>query len=364
MNAGMGDVVFAPLYEVLRRRGVRFEFFHKLTNIGLGGGRNERHVARLELDVQARVKRGREYEPLVDIGGLPCWPSQPDFSQLVDGARICNEAWDLESQWDGRRAGTRTLRVGADFDIVVLGVALGVVPHVARELLAENARWRKMVTRVRSVPTQVFQLWLRASAPELGWRGRHPVNVSGFVEPFDTWADMTHLVPRESWRSRPRSIAYFCNVLRDSPPPPGRVDREEAAQFVAARRREVEQNVRRFLEQDIAHLWPRAMTDSGHFDYGLLVDAEPTEGSRGLDGQYLAANVRPSDRYTQSLPGTSRYRISPLERTYDNLTIAGDWTASGLNMGCVEPAVMSGLLAAHAITGHPRLADIIGYDHP
>src|SRR5262249_2062731 len=30
MNAGMGDVVFAPIYEVLRRRGVRFEFFHRL----------------------------------------------------------------------------------------------------------------------------------------------------------------------------------------------------------------------------------------------------------------------------------------------------------------------------------------------
>ena len=26
----MGDVVFAPYYEVLRRRGVRFEFFHRV----------------------------------------------------------------------------------------------------------------------------------------------------------------------------------------------------------------------------------------------------------------------------------------------------------------------------------------------
>ena len=35
MNAGMGDVVFAPLYQVLKRRGVRFEFFHRLRNVGL-----------------------------------------------------------------------------------------------------------------------------------------------------------------------------------------------------------------------------------------------------------------------------------------------------------------------------------------
>ena len=35
MQAGMGDVVFAPLYQVLRRRGVRFQFFHRLDNVQL-----------------------------------------------------------------------------------------------------------------------------------------------------------------------------------------------------------------------------------------------------------------------------------------------------------------------------------------
>ena len=30
MAAGMGDVVFAPLYQALRRRGVGFEFFHRV----------------------------------------------------------------------------------------------------------------------------------------------------------------------------------------------------------------------------------------------------------------------------------------------------------------------------------------------
>jgi len=74
--------------------------------------------------------------------------------------------------------------------------------------------------------------------------------------------------------------------------------------------------------------------------------------------------VRPSDRYTQCLPGSTKHRISPLDRTYDNLTIAGDWTNCSLNMGCVEAAVMSGLLAAHALSGSPELADIVGYDHP
>jgi uncharacterized protein with NAD-binding domain and iron-sulfur cluster len=50
--------------------------------------------------------------------------------------------------------------------------------------------------------------------------------------------------------------------------------------------------------------------------------------------------------------------------TYDNLTVAGDWTYSGFQSGCVEGAVMSGLVAAHALSGTPSLKDIIAYDHP
>jgi predicted NAD/FAD-dependent oxidoreductase len=74
--------------------------------------------------------------------------------------------------------------------------------------------------------------------------------------------------------------------------------------------------------------------------------------------------VNPTDRYVLALPGTLKYRISPLDNTYDNLTICGDWTDCGFNEGCVEAAVMSGRLAAHAIGKSPPLEKIIGYDHP
>ena len=33
MTAGMGDIVFAPLYQALRRRGVEFEFFHRVDQL-------------------------------------------------------------------------------------------------------------------------------------------------------------------------------------------------------------------------------------------------------------------------------------------------------------------------------------------
>jgi uncharacterized protein with NAD-binding domain and iron-sulfur cluster len=87
-------------------------------------------------------------------------------------------------------------------------------------------------------------------------------------------------------------------------------------------------------------------------------------GSGAFDSQFWTANVDPSDRYVLSLPSTSAARISPLDTAVDNLTVAGDWTANGLNVGCVEAAVMSGQLAAHAVSGRPALSAIVGFDHP
>ena len=221
-----------------------------------------------------------------------------------------------------------------------------------------------MVENVKSVPTQAFQLWMTESFAELGWSDR-PVNVSGFVEPFDTCADMTHVACREDWV--PRGIAYFCSVLRDEAPRCRSA--EEAANFVARAQEQVRASSVEFLNGAVGSLWPGAVDASGRFRWDVLqVPVTPRmgdpSGAERFATQYWTANVRPSDRYAQSLPGSTKHRISPLDRTYDNLTIAGDWTNTGLNMGCVEGAVMSGLLAAHALSGFPRLAGIVGYDHP
>jgi uncharacterized protein with NAD-binding domain and iron-sulfur cluster len=230
---------------------------------------------------------------------------------------------------------------------------------VSRELGERSERWRAMVEHLHTVPTQALQLWLKPSMRELGWSAP-PVNLSGFVEPFDTWADMTHLASEESFARDPQAIAYFCSVLSDGTP----AERASAA-YPEARRAEVRANAVRFLERDLPHLWPRAHDERG-FRWDVLMSAggaEP-EGSARIDTQYYAANVNPTDRYSLSLPGTLRHRISPLDELFDNLTVAGDWTRCGFNEGCVEAAVMSGRLAAHALSGLPRLEDIPGFDHP
>jgi len=371
MRAGMGDVVFAPFYEVLRRRGVRFEFFHRLEAVRLANAARlaagERsYVEALELDVQATVSSGT-YEPLTTVRGLPCWPARPDYGQLEDGLRLAAEGWDPESFWDRRRVGRKTLRVGKDFDFVVLAVGLGAIPHVAAELLAGDRRWRRMVDSVKTIETAAFQLWLRKDLAALGRPGAQGITLTGFVKPFDTWADMTHLLAEEGWppERAPRSLAYFCGALSSGPELPSRDD----PGYPVARRAAARQEAVRFLDRHAGHLWPRAVRPGGGFRWELLVPPLPEKpvrpsGPERFATQYWTANVNPSDRYVLTLPGTAKDRISPLDNTYDNLTVAGDWTACGLIVGCVEAAMISGRLAAHALSGSPRLEDVVGFDHP
>jgi uncharacterized protein with NAD-binding domain and iron-sulfur cluster len=371
MHAGMGDTVFAPMYELLKKRGVAFRFFHRLEKVRLADpadlAAGERpYVKALEFDVQAKFRNGKEYEPLRDVEGLPCWPSKPDYPQLIDGSNFEREERDFESHWDRRHIATKTLRVTDDFDFVVLGVGLGAIPHVCQDLIQRDQRWRDMVKHLKTVNTQAFQIWLREDMEQLGWSDP-PLALSAFARPFETWADMSHLIREERWKDNPKAIAYFCSVLKD-PASPRAVS---ADSYPKQRWLEVRENAIRYLNQEIVQLWPK-VKKRGKFRWDLLMDPkEKAPGRRAhrgdedrFDSQYWTANVNPSERYVLSLPGTHKYRISPLDNTYDNLTIAGDWTTCGLDAGCVEAAVISGRLAAHAISSSPALEEIVAFDHP
>jgi hypothetical protein len=122
----------------------------------------------------------------------------------------------------------------------------------------------------------------------------------------------------------------------------------------------------RFLNRDVGHFWPKAVTAEG-FRWELLstgAGADKAKGEARFDSQFWTANTSGTDRYTLSLPGTLDCRISPLDRRFDNFTVAGDWTGCGHHAGCVEAAVMSGMLAANALSLQPLLSQIVGYDHP
>ena len=367
MRAGMGDVVFAPLYEALKRRGVSFEFFHRLTNIGVSNPTEDGgspFVDKLVFDVQARTLPGKTYDPLVEVQGRPCWPARPLFQQLVGGEDALGQ-YDFESRWSRPFDHERTLRVSKDFDLVLLGVGLGEVPLVCHELICRDDRWKRMTEEVKTVASQAVQLWLTEDLATLGWASRAPI-AGAFEKPFDTWCDMAHVVPEEGWETdpAPKTSVYFCAVLQD-PADPRDLQRPD---YPARRQKDVRDAAEELVRgPSLQSVWPGAYDKHGEFRWDLLVAAgaqAANQGASRLDAQYIRANVNPSDRYVIHTPGAHRYRISPLDPTYDNFTIAGDWTDSGFHSGCVEGAVMSGLLAAHALSEHPKLEDIIAYDHP
>ena len=354
MSAGMGDIVFAPLYEALHRRGVTFEFFHRVDH--LHTSRESNRIEAITIGRQVRLEPGRsEYEPLVSYGGLPGFPAEPLVSQLSGATGI--ERHPLESHWcEWPDVERRVLKRGVDFDVAIFAIPPAMGRLVCTELLADRPEWRDMVDRIGSVATQSLQLWIREPERSLGWN--HPGStVSGIDAPFGTWASMAHLIDVEQWPTgdRPGTIAYFCGVL-DAPPI---VESAPAAKWKAeVRRRAVD-----FIDHDLGGLLPGAVGANG-FRWDLLCGSGGGGDSDLLDSQYWRANIDPSDRYVQSLPGTDRYRLRSDESGYDNLFLAGDWTDSGLNAGCLEAAVLSGLQAANAVRGRSRDHRISGYFLP
>jgi uncharacterized protein with NAD-binding domain and iron-sulfur cluster len=362
MQAGMGDVVFAPLYEVLQRRGVRFHYFHKLCELrpdAAGEG-----VAEIELEQQVALS-GDAYEPLVDVNGLPCWPSQPVYSCIEprEAALLKQHKVNLECHWSdwpqlyeqafGTPLPRKTLRVGVDFDQIVFGLSVAALQDVARPLLALNAPLRQCSENVAAVATQAYQLWLNQDLNGIGWsypgeHGEEPV-LSGFTEPFDTWASMDQLLCRETWPpgNEPKNIAYFCNALSLTAYPA-----QDDHGFPARCAEQVKATAIHQLQTQIQALWTKVPASG--FDWSWLVDPAGGTDVARFDSQFWRANIDPSERYVLSLVDTSRYRLHADQSGFSNLFLAGDWLKTGLDAGCVEAAVMGGMQASRAICGVPE----------
>lgn len=352
MQAGMGDTVFTPMYQVMQRRGVTFEFFRRVDRLELSD--DGASIAAIEVVHQAEVLGGGHYQPFVTVRGLDCWPSQPDWAQLDDGSELQRSGINFEYGEDSPGAATRTLRVGDDFDEVVLAIPVAALPSMCAALI-ENERtpeFAAMVANTATTMTQAFQLWTDKSAAELGWAHRDNSILTAYVEPIDTYADMSHLIDREDWPASVNvaNIAYYCGVLADLPGDDQRIATDRA--FDAALE---------WIDDDMNPVWPSS--DGGGrrpFDWSALVDTSDATGPERLRSQYWRANLQPTERYTLSLAGTMKYRLAADESGYTNLVLAGDWIRNGIDAGCVEASVMSGMQASRAISGQPAV--IVGED--
>ncbi|MGZ3451350.1 MAG: NAD(P)-binding protein [Polyangiales bacterium] len=344
MQSGMGDTIFAPLYEVLRRRGVKFEFFQQVQSLGVG---EQDRIEKIRFRKQA-TPRG-EYRPLVDVNGLPCWPSAPLFDQLLEGAALRDSQQDLEDWWTSwPGVGESELLVGRDFDAVVLGISIGAFPYIAKELMDRSPRFRAMVDNVKTTQTQCFQLWLRPDLARLGWEGfEAPVTIP-YGEPFDTWADMSHLLKSEAWPTATVGhLAYMCSAMEDDGPLPPRNQHD----YAKKQNDRCKANAIDWLKTQAGTLWPGIATthEPKAIELAHVVDFEERVGEARFDAQYWRAPYSPSERYVLAVPGSNRYRLRADESGFSNLFMCGDWTKTALSVGCLESATMGGIQAARAI---------------
>ncbi len=372
MQAGMGDTVFAPLYQWLSSQGVQFKFFHETEHLGLSADGKNVETIRLVKQVHLRDPNPEvEYKPLISVQDLPCWPSEPLYDQIdeKEAKELQEKGINLESPWaDWHPLDAVTLTRGTDFDLIILGISVGALAPICTELYGKGKaqltpteqRWKNQIEKVQTVPTLAMQLWLTPTAAGLGWKyaDRQETILTSFSDPLNTWGDMSHLLPREVWPAGrvPGSAAYFCGPLND---PAGGVPPFSDHGFPGRELAKVVETSVDFLNKDIAALWPNAFDPAAaQFKWDLLDDPAGGTGPARLESQYFRANVSPSERYVVSLPGTYQYRLRADGSGYANLYLAGDWVYTSINAGCVEAAVMAGFMASRAICGYPT--DIVG----
>ncbi len=311
MTAGMGDVVIAPLYEALRRRGVRFELGCEVERLELASERPG--LAAVHLRAGTSVRSGE----LVRFGGIPAF-ADPHPASASPARR--------------RTLRRRTIRLGVDVDVVVLAVSIGAIPLVAPDLITRDERWRHTTSAVRTVATRAAQIWLDESEAELGL-SRTDLTSSGWGPPFETYASMSHLLDTEEWTgAAPRGLAYLCGVIPD----------DEAADPG------VDEHLARFLDDGLARVLPGILDGNGRRRPGVVRHT------------FTTSAAHPSDRYVQALPGSRAARLGADESGLDGLVLAGDWTRTGLDAGCIEAAVISGRHAANVVAGRRVDEDVLG----
>jgi uncharacterized protein with NAD-binding domain and iron-sulfur cluster len=320
---------------------------------------DKKTVESIDIGIQATVKQG-DYQPLVDVKGLPCWPTDPLYDQLVEGQALKDQHIDLENFWSGwADVGSETLQAGRDFDACVFGISVGAIPFVCKELVedAANPRFGKMASTVKTCQTQAMQLWFRPDLKQMGWPLDSPV-VIPYVEPNDTWADMSQLIDKEDWpASHPvANIAYLCSIMQDDEPIPPKTDHG----YPDRQRQRAHDNAKLWCEKYAGGLWPKAVTADGKLNWYWLVDLQERRGDARFESQYWRAVTSPSERYVLVVPNSSRARLKADESGYSNLYLTGDWILTPLSAGCLEAATMAGLQTAHALLGvtpRPILGD-------
>jgi uncharacterized protein with NAD-binding domain and iron-sulfur cluster len=350
LRATMGELIFAPLFEVLRQREVQFNFFTRVDSIELSADGGS--VQTIRTTTQATASNP-PYEPLISItdgrgNALPSWPSHPKYHLLNEGRDLGDV--DLESAWAVfKSAGNPPLELGRDFDVVVLGIGLGAFDTICKDLVDRLPDWKRMVDAVKTTATMAFQAWTTIPTKDLGPNGPGTV-LTGFAKQLDSWGDLSLMLPEEDWSpyDPPRGLAYFCGCFPDDKPVPAPYTDPTYPEKELGRAKTL---TLEWINENLRFLWPNVVDSDRAIRWDRFFDTKARSGQSRLDAQYMRVNINPSDRYVLSVPSSVFERMRADESGVDNLYLAGDWVRTGINAGCIEASVMAGRAAASAIGG-------------
>lgn len=361
-RAGMGECVIVPFYQTILRRSpdARFEFFSRVRQLRVTDGKiSEIHIGR-----QATTPPGKSYQPLITIDRMECFPAHPHYDQLVQGDRLRGgkellpRGYDLESSWtEWPDVETCVLKLGEDFDEVILAMPPPAFADLTRELSASSHHWAEMVEHVTGVPTIALQLWLTRPLDELGWSnersgGDGPPLILSYARPLQAGADMTEIARHEPWLSRqapPRSLLYWCDAMVAPPGQPSSARPDP--RYIVASRDAACQHGLSWLRESVGHLLPGLLDEAGGIRWDLLASPVPVDGEARFAAQYYRGNTSLSELYITTFPGSVKHRLRPEPEAFDNLYLAGDWTKNNVEIGSLEGAILSGRMAARAVLG-------------
>ena len=162
MTAGMGDIVFAPMYEVLRKRGVEFEFFHRVDTSGLPRP-DPRRVETVTDGPPGRA--APEHERLRAAGPRrrpPRFPRTRPSPISSPGRPGIGTRRSSRTAATGPTPRARVLRDGFDYDVRVRDPRGHGAPSPralsCSRIVTSGSRWS---SNVKTTATQALQLWLR-----------------------------------------------------------------------------------------------------------------------------------------------------------------------------------------------------------
>ena len=353
-QAGLGDSIFAPIYEVLKRRGVHFKFFHKVEKLVLDN--NAKLVKEIKMIKQVRVLT-EEYSPVIDVKGLPSWPNEPKYDEILqeEAHLLQKHNIDLENVWSnwsrvyeesfGYPAPELVLKREKDFDIIVYGIPVGSLPFLCPELLENSSSLKEMNDHIGTVASLHIQLW---STMDLEYYERKHLRLQLERNEHHIVCDEEDILKTEDWKTlalEPKHLLYFLSKTKfpDGPIP------HDYTSFP--------EEMKAYLIDDIQQTLKIISPNSFHngvFNWTVLTDPVNRTGVERFDSQYVRLNVNPSDLFTQTLSNTSQYRITTDGAGFDNIYFTGDWIQNGINYGSIEGAITSGLLTSKAISGYPE----------